>query len=207
VTGRAGQILILGVAVAAVGCGRGAVGASDGGTGGGGTTAAGGAGAGLGAGGLCGTLTSYTPTTTTPLSFATDVYPLLLDVGSVPPTTPGCAAASICHGSSPIFLDPGGKKKLSFTDPPSTVLAALLASAVNAPTMKLVVPGNVERSFFAYKISGADGLACADAACVSGASVGTSRPCGDPMPTATVGVLTGVQRTAILDWIALGADP
>jgi hypothetical protein len=226
VNGRAGQLLVLGLGLAVIGCGRGAVGASDGGPGAGagtagasgrgGAAAAGGAGAGAGGsggrstgmtdGGLCAAFTGYTPTTTSPLSFAADIYPILTDVGSVPPTTPGCASASICHGSTPIALDPKGVKKLSFTDPPATVLAALLATdSVNAPTMKLVVAGSVAQSFFAYKISGADGLSCVAAACVSGASVGTAHPCGDPMPTATTGVLSAAERVKILDWIALGA--
>jgi hypothetical protein len=46
-----------------------------------------------------------------------------------------------------------------------------------------------------------------NSSCVSGASVGTSKPCGDPMPTAGVGVLSPAQKTLILDWIAGGANP
>jgi hypothetical protein len=37
--------------------------------------------------------------------------------------------------------------------------------------------------------------------------VGVSKPCGDPMPTAGVGVLSSTQVSLILDWIAGGAKP
>jgi hypothetical protein len=135
----------------------------------------------------------------------TDILPILTDTGTVPIATSGCASATICHGSTPIALDPLGTKHLSFTDPAATVLANLMMNSVNAPTMARVVPGSVANSFMAYKLSGADGLGCIMSKCVSGASVGTAKPCGDPMPTSTTGVLTPAQRTKILDWIALGA--
>jgi hypothetical protein len=95
----------------------------------------------------------------------------------------------------------------SFIDPPATVLAALMTNSVNAPSMKRVVPGNVGQSFLAYKISGATLLACVNSSCSAHASVGTSVPCGDPMPTAAVGTLSATQKSLILDWIAGGANP
>ena len=133
--------------------------------------------------------------------------PILLDTGTVPVASSGCSTATICHNaSSPIALDPLGTKHLAFTDA-STTLAALMMDSVNAPGMARVAPGSVANSFMAYKLSGADGLACVNSKCTSGASVGTSKPCGDPMPTATTGVLSASQKTLILDWIALGASP
>jgi hypothetical protein len=157
-------------------------------------------------GGPCAALTTYIPTTTAAISFARDIYPILSDTGTIQLTSPGCASASICHGAVPQRLNVSGVAQfLKFTDPPATVLTALMANSVNAPTMKLVVPGEVAQSFLAYKISGADKLACADAACVAGASVGLAHPCGDVMPVDAVGTLTGAQRTRILDWIAQGA--
>ena len=154
----------------------------------------------------CMALASYTPTTTNTISFVNDIMPILTDTGSVPPTTPGCSTAAICHnGASPVNLSNGGTKTLSFTDTPANVLAALEMPSVNAPSMQRVAAGSVANSFMAYKLSGADGLSCIDAKCVSGASVGTSKPCGDPMPTSTSGAITAAQRTLILDWIAQGA--
>ena len=81
--------------------------------------------------------------------------------------------------------------------------ALLQQAPLNAPGMKFVVPGNVGGSFLAYKISGADELACVSSMCVAGASIGKSMPCGDPMPVG--GILTAADRTKILDWIAQGA--
>ena len=153
----------------------------------------------------CMALASYTPTTTNTISFVNDIMPILTDTGSVPPTTPGCSSAAICHGSSPIKIDVAMTKSLMFADTTANVYAALMMNAVNAPTMARVAPGSVANSFMAYKLSGADGLSCIDAKCVSGASVGTSKPCGDPMPTSTSGAITAAQRTLILDWIAQGA--
>jgi hypothetical protein len=154
----------------------------------------------------CMELASYTPTTTTSISFATQIMPILTDTGNVPPNTPGCSTAAICHGSTPIKIDVGGTKTLVFADTPANVYAALMMNAVNAPTMARVAGGSVANSFMAYKISGTDGLSCiASSKCASGASVGTMKPCGDPMPTSTSGALTPAQRTLILDWIAQGA--
>ena len=99
---------------------------------------------------------------------------------------------------------------LSFVDPPATVKSALLANAVNAPSMKRVDPGHVGSSFLAYKISGVTGVACVSSSCPAGVTVGNTKPCGDPMPNSngqggTAAVLTDAERSKILDWIALGA--
>jgi hypothetical protein len=150
---------------------------------------------------------SYAPSSTATLSFATDIMPILTDTGSVPPTTSGCASAQICHGAMPINLSSAGTKTLSFADTAANVLAALMSPSVNAPTMNRVVGGSVANSFMAYKISGADAFSCISSKCVSGASVGNAKPCGDPMPTASTGKLSDAQRTMILDWIAGGANP
>ena len=156
----------------------------------------------------CAALMNYSATTLTPISFATDIMPILMDTGSIPPTTPGCSTAAICHnGASPVNLSNGGTKTLSFTDTPANVLAALEMPSVNAPSMQRVAAGSVANSFMAYKLSGATGLSCVNAKCVSGASIGNSKPCGDPMPTSTSGMLNAAQVTKILDWIAQGANP
>ena len=156
----------------------------------------------------CLALTNYVPTSTAALSFATDIIPIFTNMGDLMATMPGCASASICHGSPAQQLNAHGTPVFqSFLDPPATVLAALMTNSVNAPSMKRVVPSNVGQSFLAYKISGATALACVNSMCSSGASVGTSMPCGDPMPTAAVGTLSAAQRTMILDWIAGGANP
>jgi hypothetical protein len=153
-----------------------------------------------GGGGTCGTLGSYTATTTTPLSFATDIHPIL----SATQFAIGCSQTIICHGTPAAMIDKAGTKTFSLIDPPATVKAALLQQApVNAPGMKFVVPGNVGASFLAYKLSSEGELACVSSMCVAGASVGLKQPCGDPMPVG--GVLTAQERTKILDWIAQGA--
>ena len=157
-----------------------------------------------GTGSTCEMLTSYA-CTSTGISFATDILPILQDMGNSSGTSPGCSQTLICHGTPPIFIDTAMTVTQSFLDPPAMVKAALLENSVNAPTMKRVVPGDVGASFLAYKISGATALACVNAMCSSGASVGTSVPCGDPMPTAGIGTLTAAQRTMIIDWIAQGA--
>jgi hypothetical protein len=88
---------------------------------------------------------------------------------------------------------------------PAMAKAQLLMPSVNAPTMQRVTPGSVGQSFLAYKISDRNALACVNSMCVSGASVGNNKPCGDVMPS--VGnALTAEQRTKILDWIAQGAS-
>src|SRR5688572_8613549 len=110
-----------------------------------------------GGGATCGTLGSYTATTTTPLSFATDIHPILSNSAFAI----GCSQEFICHGTPPAMIDMAGTKTFSLIDPPATVKAALLQQApVNAPGMKFVVPSNVGASFLAYKISSASELAC-----------------------------------------------
>lgn len=149
--------------------------------------------------GKCADLDAYTTTAAAP-SFATAVYPILSNtvVGT------GCAQATICHGTPATPIDMAGTKTLSLDGAAATVKSTLLtATPVNAPGMKFVVPNDVGSSFLAYKISKADGLACVNAMCVSGASLGASKPCGDAMPT--LGMLTEAERTTILDWIAKGA--
>ncbi len=150
----------------------------------------------------CSDLQSYTASTTMALSFATDIHPILSNTT----TQVGCSQTVICHGSPawPIDSAMTPTKTFSLIDPPATVKTALLQQvSVNAPSMKFVVPSNVGSSFLAYKLSGADGLACVNAMCVSGASNSLTTPCGDPMPVG--GVLSAADRVKILDWIAQGA--
>jgi hypothetical protein len=149
--------------------------------------------------GKCADLDAYTTTAAAP-SFATAVFPILSNTE----LAKGCAQATICHGTPSTPIDAQGTKTLTFVGDAATVKSTLLtATPVNAPSMKLVVPNDVGSSFLAYKISKADGLACVNAMCVSGASPGASKPCGDPMPT--LGMLSDAERTTILDWIAKGA--
>ena len=143
-----------------------------------------------GGGSTCGSLAGYTATTSTPLSFATDIHPILSNAAFAV----GCSQATICHGTPPMAIDMAKTKTFSLIDPPATLKTALLQQApLNAPGMKFVVPGNVGGSFLAYKISGADELACVSSMCVAGASIGKSMPCGDPMPVG--GILTAADRT------------
>jgi hypothetical protein len=159
-------------------------------------------GGGGGSTGVCADLTNYTASTATQLSFATDVLPILQDATA---TGPGCATASICHGTPPRNLYKStGNETLAFTGSAATVKQMLLAKSVNDPSMSRVTPSSVGTSFLAYKISGQDALACSNLACTSGVSVGTHTPCGDAMPV-TVGVLSSSDRAKILDWIAQGA--
>jgi hypothetical protein len=146
----------------------------------------------------CMELATYMPTTLTPLSFMTDIYPIV----SSTDVTNGCSMSTICHGSTAMKIDPGMTKDLKFVDPAATVKAALLMNSVHAPSMARVSPGNVGASFIAYKLSGKDGLACANSMCNANAGIGTP-PCGDPMPS--LGIITDADRTKILDWIAQGA--
>jgi hypothetical protein len=149
----------------------------------------------------CMALTGYTPTTTTPLSFATHVYPILARTTGAE----SCSQAAACHGIPPFPLDLAGSKTLQYLFAPENIAmakASMMMPAVNAPSMQRVVASNVGSSFLAYKISGAAGLACVNSKCQSGASVGMA-PCGDPMPT--TGTLPAADRTTILDWIATGA--
>ena len=153
----------------------------------------------------CTDLTGYTASTSTPVSFANDIYPILADVN----LPAGCGQTTICHGNPPSGLDnlTANKKTLQFLyDPPDMAMARsnLLMASVNAPSMQRVVPGNVGQSLLAYKISGREGLACVNSMCVAGASLGNNMPCGDPMPS-TGDPLSATNRTKILDWIAQGA--
>ena len=153
----------------------------------------------------CTSLTGYASTMSTPLSFATDIYPILSNTMTGSSTTPsGCAQTLICHGDPPLPLDPAMTKTLHFTDAAATVRTALLGMSVNAPTMAIVVPGSVANSFLAYKISGTAGLSCVTSKCVAGATVDTQTACGAPMPSN--GSIAPADRTKILDWIATGAQ-
>ena len=145
---------------------------------------------------ICATLETYTPSTTTPLSFAADIQPLMsrpvVRPGDRMPWLPSRVSGSGEHQVVDVHRRPGGGK------------AALRGMSVNAPTMANLVPGQVGQSFMAYKLSGTTGLSCVASKCVAGASVGTAMPCGDPMPS-TGGTLTDADRIKILDWIAQGA--
>jgi hypothetical protein len=149
----------------------------------------------------CPQLTGYVASSTTMYSFATDIAPILSNQST-------CAAATVCHGSPPAFLTTTGKT-LSFAGMPAMVKTALLASSINAPSMKIVAPGNVGASFLAYKLSGKDALACVVPNCTANATTGTSSPqmtaCGDPMPALMLGMLADADKKKILDWIAQGA--
>jgi hypothetical protein len=152
----------------------------------------------------CTSLMSYASTVPNQLSFATDVYPILTNTATGSATAPsGCAQTLICHGDPPLPIDTAMTKTLHFTDPPATVRTALLGMSVNAPTMAIVVPGNVQNSFMAYKISGTEGLSCVTSKCMAGATVDTQTACGAPMPSN--GTIAASDRTKILDWIASGA--
>ena len=146
---------------------------------------------------ICTTLETYTASTTTPLSFATDIQPMMSNL-----TT--CGLATACHGDPPVFLDLANTKTLVIVGDPVAAKAALRGMSVNAPTMANVVPGNVGQSFMAYKLSGTPGLGCVASACVAGSTVGLAQPCGDTMPSIG-GTLSDADRTKILDWIAQGA--
>jgi len=157
----------------------------------------------------CDELSNYHASSSTAVSFATTVYPIL---ASADATVGGCSPQGVCHGSTPLGLNLAGNKVLQFlygtddapTMDPVMAKAQLMMASVNAPNMQRVVASNVAQSFLAYKISGKDGLACSSvkSMCVAGASVGTP-PCGDPMPS--IGTLSAADRTKILDWIATGA--
>lgn len=192
-------------------------------TGTGGSTGSGGSGSGTGgsgtgggtggsAMGICGTLMNYVPTTSTAPSFATDIYPILsnTDDGSANAPAPGCGQTNLCHGSPPAALDIDGTMGVfqSFVDSAATVKNNLLSNSFDAPSMKRVDPGHVGTSFLAYKISGADGVACVSSSCPANRNAGNLQPCGDPMPNQNgngVAMLTDAERSKILDWIALGA--
>jgi hypothetical protein len=146
---------------------------------------------------ICGQLTDYTASVTTPLSFATDILPILQDGTS-------CGTGVSCHGTPPVFLDPAMTKTLTFTSTTESVKATLLGPSVNAPSMKYVVPKNVGSSFLAYKISGAEALSCVQSNCTAGTTTGKTTPCGDGMPPPGY-TPTASDRTKILDWIAQGA--
>jgi hypothetical protein len=160
-----------------------------------------------GNGGVCDTFTNYKATVTTAPSFATDIMPILSDENA----TNGCGRAVACHGNPPSPIDSitNPMKYLQFVfDPPDPAMAKaqLMMASLNAPSMQRVVPGNVGQSVMAYKLA-ADrtGLACINAMCVSGASVGNNVPCGDLMPSTGQATFDAAKRTKILDWIALGA--
>jgi hypothetical protein len=154
---------------------------------------------------ICTDLSGYTASTTTPVSFANDVFPILSDTNLMN----GCGQTQICHGNPPSGLDnfTATAKTLQFvyaTPDMTAARAALLMASVNAPSMQRVAPGNVGHSFLAYKISGREALACVNSMCVAGASIGNNMPCGDVMPS-TGSALPDASRTKILDWIAQGA--
>jgi hypothetical protein len=155
---------------------------------------------------VCAEITGYMPKSTGPVSFATDIYPILADTN----VTNGCGQTSICHGNPPGGLDDifTPTKWLQFLRDPANIpmaKAELLMASVNAPTMMRVVPGNVGQSFMAYKIWDKErkGLACVASKCESGATIGNHMPCGDQMPS--VGTIDMAERDLMLDWIAKGA--
>jgi hypothetical protein len=158
-----------------------------------------------GGGDVCSQITGYTASTTAPVSFATDIMPILVDT-SLPA---GCGQPSICHGSVPSGLDDVfvGTQFLQFLyDPanPAMARANLLMPSYRS-TMARVTPGNVGQSFLAYKIWDKErrGLACVASSCPTKASASDTLPCGDQMPS--VGDLPIASRNKILDWIAKGA--
>ena len=159
-----------------------------------------------GSGSTCDTFTNYQATTSTQLSFATDIYPIMSNMATA---GPGCGTAVACHGNPPSPIDSitNPMKYLQFVfspADPAMTKAQLMMPSVNAPTMQRVVAGNVGQSFLAYKLAkDKSGLACVDNKCVAGASVGNNMPCGDLMPS--VGTIADADRTKILDWIAQGA--
>jgi hypothetical protein len=156
------------------------------------------------AAGVCGDLANYKSSTTTTLSFATDILPILQDSTQ---TGPGCANVSICHGTPPVNLyKSGGTATLGFMGAASAVKPMLLAKSINDPSMARVTPSNVGQSFLAYKISGEDALKCSNLSCTAGVTIGTITACGDPMPSQSLGMLSAANRTKILDWIAQGAN-
>ena len=163
-----------------------------------------------GGGDVCADITGYVAKSTGPVSFATDIYPILADTN----VTNGCGQVTICHGNPPGGLDDifTPTKYLQFLRNPADIpmaKAELLMSSVNAPSMMRVVPSNVGASFLAYKIWDKDrtGLACVASKCEAGATIGNHMPCGDQMPS--VGKLdpdgSTTNRDKILDWIAKGA--
>ncbi|HEY5451941.1 MAG TPA: hypothetical protein VIQ54_24475 [Polyangia bacterium] len=156
---------------------------------------------------VCMTLMSYTASTLTAPSFATDIMPILTSTTTGLATAPvGCSQAFICHGEPPMPIDKGETKTMKYLNTPAAdVRTQLLGMAVNAPSMAIVVPGSVNNSFMAYKISGSGGLSCVTSKCQAGAGVNPITACGAPMPSN--GMITDADRTKILDWIALGAMP
>jgi hypothetical protein len=159
---------------------------------------------------VCPQITGYVASTTTPLSFATDIYPILADTNK----TNGCGQTAICHGQPTAGLDDvfAPTKFLPFifgdvtapVNDPAMAKAQLMMPAYHAPGMQRVVASNVGQSFLAYKIWDKErkGLACVASMC-SGASASMTLPCGDQMPS--VGSIDPANRTKILDWIAQGA--
>jgi len=151
---------------------------------------------------ICDMLEDYTPSTTTPLTFTTDIQPIIM-------SSLTCGLVSQCHGNTPVTIDAAMMKTFSYVGDPMTVRAAMLAPSVNAPTMANVVPNQVSQSLLAYKLSGTDGLRCLSSRtpslCADGASTGTETDCGDDMPSMPGGTLSAAERTKILDWIAQGA--
>jgi hypothetical protein len=151
---------------------------------------------------ICDMLEDYTPSTSTPLTFTTDIQPIIMNSMT-------CGLVSQCHGNTPIKIDAAGLKTFSYVGDPMTVRASMLMPSVNAPSMNIVVPNDVASSLMAYKLSGTDGLRClssrSPSPCVDGASTGTETDCGNDMPEMPGGTLSATDRTKILDWIAQGA--
>ena len=156
---------------------------------------------------VCMTLMSYTASTLTAPSFATDIMPILTSTTTGLATAPvGCSQAFICHGEPPMPIDKGETKTMKYLNTPAAdVRTQLLGMAVNAPSMAIVVPGSVNNSFMAYKISGSGGLSCVTSKCQTGTSINPITACDTPMPSN--GQITDADRTKILDWIALNAIP
>src|SRR4029078_13723209 len=70
----------------------------------------------------CSDLQSYQASTTTPLSFATDIHPILANTTMAV----GCYQTIIFHGTPPWPLDAAMTKTFTYLDPPATVKTALL---------------------------------------------------------------------------------
>ena len=118
-------------------------------------------------------------------SFETDVAPVFAKA----------CAFSACHGSHSAIANHGVFLGATGADGMTAVKTSLQGASKALPSMKYVVPGDLQNSFVLHKLDGS--LCGLDAQCVGGS-------CGKSMPEGN-DLLPQASRDIVRRWIAQGA--
>ena len=154
----------------------------------------------FGATGCSSTSSAAPPTESGPVSFSTQIQPILQQSCGV--------AGGTCHGAS----DGSSQLGLYLAEPagamdgygdPATILGAIVnAKSMEDPTMNIITPGDPENSYLYHKVLGDQDTLVAD--CTANASGVQGKPCGVSMPQ-TGGSIGTTDEGLLKDWITQGA--